>query len=235
MRNAYVAGHAVSWSFAGAGDEQRVAILVPDATPTHVRVIACNLGAAPILARMTAWDVEPGAWTLVQAAGPDPDVLPGSGVAPRSLELERSGQIEVTFAPGVATVLELRLAQKGTPYWARPDLGIGERDVTVLGRRMSVTVHSLGAVDAPAARVVVRDALGVRIAQARVPAIKAPSGLRPSIATVSLALPARASLSGASVALETAGGVREITRANNRVLLPSPAGGATMIAGLAPR
>ena len=38
VRNAYVPGQAVSWTFASAGDEERVAILVPDATPTRLRV-----------------------------------------------------------------------------------------------------------------------------------------------------------------------------------------------------
>lgn len=223
VRNAYMPGQAVSWTFAGTRDEERVAILVPDATPTHLRVIAHNIGAAPVVARMTAWDVEPGEWTLVQASGADPDALPGTGAASRTVELERSGDLEVTFAPGVATVLELRLQKKGTPYWTRPDLGIGEKDVKIAGRRMTVTVHSLGTVNAPAARVVVRDRFGDQIASAGVPALKGITGMRPSTTTVSLSVPDEARLSKGSVTVEPTGAAREITQMNNRVRLPARA------------
>jgi hypothetical protein len=155
---------------------------------------------------MTAWDVEPGTWTLRQASGPDPDALPGQGTAPRSVELERSGGFDVTFAPGVATVLESRLVTRGTPYWSRPDLGIGERDVKLDGRRLTVTVHSLGAVGAPASRLVLRDRAGSILATARVPPLEAPMDLRPSLATV---------------AIEVGPGVREITQMNNTVAVPA--------------
>ena len=47
---------------------------------------------------------------------------------------------------------------------------------------MTVTVHSLGSVDAPASKVVVREAAGKVIATAAVPAIKAPLDLLPKTA-----------------------------------------------------
>ena len=64
--------------------------------------------------------------------------------------------------------------EKGVPYWSRPDLGIGPGDVKVEGGRMKVTVHSLGSVDAPASKVVLRDRSGKALASAKVSALKAP-------------------------------------------------------------
>ena len=50
VRNFVLPGHAVSWAFAGAGDEERVAILVPRALPDHVSVSAYNLDSKPVKA-----------------------------------------------------------------------------------------------------------------------------------------------------------------------------------------
>ena len=80
---------------------------------------------------------------------------------------------------------------------------------------MRVTVHSLGAVDAPASRVVLRDARGQTLATAPVPALKAPLDLTPKTAEVTLALPAEGWRNG-SVTVEMNGGP-EITLKNNRV------------------
>ena len=114
-------------------------------------------------------------------------------------------------------MIDLRLVSKGTPYWSRPDLGIGRDDIRAIGRTLSVTVHSLGAVDAPPSRVVVRDSTGQEIASARVPALRAPVDLRPRAATVTLTLPAGADLAGGTVSVELPRGGPEITRKNNQV------------------
>jgi hypothetical protein len=106
---------------------------------------------------------------------------------------------------------------KGVPYWSRPDLGIGEDDVKVEGNRVKVTVHSLGSVDAPASRVVLRDRAGKVLASAAVPSIKAPLDLFPKTAAVSLTLPAGSDWKGGSVTVESSGDVPEITEMNNRV------------------
>ena len=116
----------------------------------------------------------------------------------------------------VSTTIELHLVSKGVPYWSRPDLGITENDVQVSGASMRVTVHGLGAVAAPAARVVVRDGEGREIARAAVPALQAPIDLRPRTATVVVKLPAARPTHG-SVAVELAGGAPEITQQNNVV------------------
>jgi hypothetical protein len=103
------------------------------------------------------------------------------------------------------------------PYWSRPDLGIGADDVKVEGNRMKVIVHSLGSVDAPSSKVVLRDEAGKVLASAAVPAIKAPIDLFPKTASISLSIPAGAEWKGGSVTVESSGKVPEITQMNNRV------------------
>jgi len=84
---------------------------------------------------------------------------------------------------------------------------------------MTVTVHSVGAVDSPASKVVLRDREGKTIATASVPALKAPTDLVPKTAQVTLAVPAGADLKGASVTIECGGNLPEITLMNNSVVL----------------
>ncbi len=66
MRNYCYPGNAVSWRFDAPADDQSVAILVPEATPDHVKIIAYNLDRVPVTAQMTGWEVDPGEWTMTQ-------------------------------------------------------------------------------------------------------------------------------------------------------------------------
>ncbi len=66
MRNYCYPGNAVSWRFDAPADDQSVAILVPEATPDHVKIIAYNLDRVPVTAHMTGWEVDPGEWTMTQ-------------------------------------------------------------------------------------------------------------------------------------------------------------------------
>jgi len=208
VRNYTYAGHVVSWRFAEPGAESRVAILLPEATPDHVRITAYNLDTKHVVATMTGWDVDPGTWSLRVGGG-----------AARTVPFERTKSLDVTFPPRAETSIELRLVTKGVPYWSRPDLGVSADGVRVDGRTMRVRVHSLGSVDAPASTVVVRDASGRTIASASVPPLKAPNDLSPKTADVTLTLPAGASLEGASVVVEMSWSVPEITLRNNVVPL----------------
>ncbi len=60
MRNYCYPGNAVSWRFDAPANDQSVAILVPEATPDHVKIIAYNLDRVPVTAHMTGWEVDPG-------------------------------------------------------------------------------------------------------------------------------------------------------------------------------
>jgi hypothetical protein len=219
MRNYDYPGNVVSWRFQAPGNDQSVAILIPESTPEHFKVIAYNLDPVAVKAKMTGWEIDPGKWEVTQEVQGSSAGAPLKDVSARTEEFERSRDIEITFPPHATTVLELKLVEKGVPYWTRPDLGIGEDDVKVDGGRVKVTVHSLGSVDAPAAKVVVRDKAGKVLATAAVPAIKAPLDLFPKTAAVELALPKGAEWKGGSVTVESSGSVPEITQMNNRVPL----------------
>jgi hypothetical protein len=219
MRNYIYPGNVVSWKFDAPATGESVGILVPEGTPDHIKIIVYNLDPVPVKAKMTGWEIDPGKWEITQGVQGASADAPLSDVSTRTEEFERSRDVEVTFPPHVMTVIELKLVAKGVPYWSRPDLGIGEDDVKVEGNRMKVTVHSLGSVDAPASKVVLRDKAGKVLASASVPSIKAPIDLFPKTASVVLMLPAGAELKGGSVTVESSGKLPEITQMNNRLPL----------------
>jgi hypothetical protein len=219
LRGYVYRGDAVSWRFEKPANAQSVAILIPNATPTHMTVTLYNLDSVPVKAQMTGWEIDPGRWEITQG-------LEGSADKTTRMEtFERSRSLDFTLPPHATTTLELTLKEKGTPYWSRPDLGIGDEDVVVSGGRVKVTVHSLGSVDAPASKVVVRDRGGKVIATAKVAALKAPNDLLPKTATVSLTA-AEGELKGGSVTVEADGDVQEITQLNNVVRLDGVTGKA---------
>ena len=138
---------------------------------------------------------------------------------PAPTAFERSTSLDFTFPPHTTTVLELKLVTKGIPYWSRPDLGIDPDDVKIDGNRLKVTVHSVGSVDAPASKVVLRDRTGKILATANAPALKAPLDLLPKTAEVVLTPPAKSDWKGGTVTIEMTGNQPEITQLNNRVQL----------------
>jgi len=206
VRNSIYPGHVVSWTFEHAGDDERVAILVREATPRHIRIVAHNLTDAPVKARMTTWNVTPGEWKIVQDG------------RERTADAERSGDLDITFRGGETTIA-MDLVKEGVPYRSRPDLGIAAGDVRVAGRDISVTVHSLGAVAAPRSTVVVRTRDGRVVARTAVGALPPPVDLRPKTATVHCTVPAGVDVSAGTVSVELPQN-REITLQNNQVTLP---------------
>jgi len=217
QRDRIYPGNVVSCQFDAPATDESVAILIPEAKPDHFKVIAYNLDAAPVKAHMTGWEIDPGKWTITQGTQTDAATGPVHDATSQTVSFERSRTLDVTFPPQTTTVLELKLVEKGVPYWSRPDLGIDPSDVTVEGGTMKVTVHSLGSVDAPASEVVLRDGKGQVLAARKVPALKAPLDLLPKTATVALTLPVKADWKGGSVAIEMSGLLPEITLRNNRI------------------
>ena len=217
MRNYDYPGNVVSWRFQAPANDQSVAILIPEATPDHFKIIAYNLDTAPVKANMTGWEIDPGKWEITQSTQGSSADAPLQNISTRTEDFERSRALKITFPPRTTTVLELKLVAKGVPYWSRPDLGIGADDIKVEGNRMRVTVHSLGSVDAPASKLVLRDKTGKVLATVAVPPLKAPVDLFPKTTSVALTLPARADWQGGRIDIESNRAVPEITQMNNRV------------------
>lgn len=209
-------GNVVSWRFAAPANERSVAILVPEGTPDHIKIVAYNLDDAPVTAQMTGWEVDPGKWEITQGTA-ESTTAPMQNGQTRTESFERSSSMPVTFPPHQTTVIEMKLKEAGVPYWSRPDLGIGHYDVKVEGNHVRVTVHSLGAVESPAASVVLRDASGKVLATAKAAPMKPPADLLPKTEVVTLTVPAGADTKGGSVTIESGGKLPEITQLNNRV------------------
>jgi len=215
VRNSLFPGHAVGWDFHAPANDQSVALIIPDATRTHFKVIACNLDNAPVTATMTGWNIDPGEWEYTQGIDSNGDDIADGQTQSHRVKFERSSSVDLTFPPRATTILTFDLRTPGTPYWKRPDLAICKEDVVITGQTVNVTVHSIGSTDAPAATLRLLDKSGKELASAPVPALKAPQNLDPVRTQITLTLPAGASLSGGSVQLDS--GTEEITQRNNRV------------------
>jgi hypothetical protein len=219
IRNSLYPGHAVSWTFQSPATEESAAILIPNETPQSLKIVAYNLSESAVKANLTGWDVEPGQWELVQGIDTNGDDVADGATTTNTVEFERSGTIEVTLAPRVSTVLNLRLVAKGIPYWARPDLGISKDDVAVGERKISVTVHSLGAEDTQPTTLALVDQRGTVVASAPVPRLEAPADLLPRRTTISLAIPTGTRIAECTLVLDPEAKMKETTRVNNRLKL----------------
>ncbi len=116
--------------------------------------------------------------------------------------------------------MKLKLKKRGTPYWKRPDLGIGADDVTIRGTTVSVTVHSLGSVKTGESEVALVDSDNEILARASIPSLAAPSDYVPKTVTVRLSMPAGTRAGECSVVVNPEVDFAEITRGNNSVGLP---------------
>ncbi|MGK6318287.1 LamG-like jellyroll fold domain-containing protein [Sphingomonas sp. DT-204] len=218
-RNQTYPGNTVSWRFADPGAAEQVAILMPGATRERFKVIAYNMSDVAQPATMTAWNVAAGRWTMTAGtSAADGDTADGSP-APSEVTLERSASVAVSFAPRTTTVLEFALKTPGPPPEGRPDLGIGVDDVRRRGRTVSVTVHSLGAVEAAGGSAMLEDAAGKLVASVPLPTLAAPLDLTPKTATVRVAIPAGVAPASLRVRVALSGDTPEVTRLNNVVPL----------------
>ena len=218
-RGSLYPGNAVSWTFHAPANEESTAILIPNATQQAMKIVAYNLSPAAVKATMTAWDIEPGRWEIVQGVDRNGDDVVDGDSTTTTVELERTGSIELTFPPRVNTILSLRLITKGIPYWERPDLGISRDDVVVQGRIISVTVHSLGAIATQPTKLALVDQSGKVVASVSVPRLEAPSDLWPRTTIVTLTAPVHGQIAGCSIVLDPDARMKEIMRINNRVKL----------------
>ena len=219
LRNATFPGHVVSWRFAPPANDQSVAILIPDATPTGFKVIAYNLETVPVHATMTGWNIDPGVWQVTQGVDTNNDDSADFNITSRTNAFERTGTLEFTFAPRAITVLTLKLKTPSTPYWQRPDLGVGRDDVQVHGREVRIRVHSLGSVPTPATTVVFRNPEGSIVATERIQSIPAPVDLLPKTVAIDMTLPDGTATEGGTVEIDPDHRLEEITRLNNVVKL----------------
>jgi hypothetical protein len=178
------------------------------------RVVVWNLSDRPIRATITGAEIRPGLWSVRRGPDADGDDRPDRAET-LIVPFGPGDPLPVVLAPG-ATVLELALSEAGPVMSTRPDVGIGPTDLTTRGQRVTVTVHSLGAVASPPGRVILESARGAVLAEAALPALPAPDDLRPRVQPVTLSLPT-AVPAGSRVRLILDGEPPEISRQNNEV------------------
>jgi hypothetical protein len=212
--------HRVSWKFDKPYGAENMAFLIPQPSSTSLKVIAYNLLNDPLSASMVGWDVDPGVWEITEGVDTNGDDQADTVTGKRTVSFERTGEIKFTFPPRKNYVIQMELRDKGAPYWGRPDLGIGKDDVRISGSKLTVSVHSLGSVDAPAATVVLLDPSGAQILKGTVPSIKAPLDLKPKRSEVVLTIAKGMQVKGCRVVVDPEGKVNEITKGNNLVTLP---------------
>lgn len=216
VRGAIHTGHTVSWRFKAPAREESAAILVPKATPSDVKIVVFALDQKPVDVAMTAWDIEPGTWEVVQGIDTNGDEKADTILSRRTVALERSKSIDLTFDPRKTTVLTLKLLSKSTPYAQRPDLGISTDDVMLKENMIRVRVHSLGSVAAPPTKVALLEH-GKTIAIAPVPELQAPNDLVPKFADILLPVPSSADLQKCSIQVDPEKKLNEITLMNNTI------------------
>ncbi len=210
-------GNTVSWAFADPEAAVNVAILVPNPSRDHFKVIAYNVTGQPVQATMTGWNVNSGQWEMKAGKGDDKDDFIGDP-AVSSMAFEKTVGVPVTMQPGL-NLYEFTLKTPGASrVQDRPDLGVGRDDIKLSRSSVAVTVHSLGARDAPAGRVELIDGKGNVVAKMATPQLAAPTDLKPHTATVNVSLPARFDAKTGRVRV-TIDGVTEITQLNNTVPL----------------
>ena len=216
VRGAIHTGHTVSWRFKAPAKEESLAVIVPKATPSEVKIIAFALDQKAVNVTMTAWDVEPGTWELVQGIDTNGDEKADTILSKRTVTLERSRSIDLTFDPRKTTVLTLKLISQSVPYAQRPDLGVSKDDVVLRENMIRVRVHSLGSLASPPTKVALIEN-GKTIAIAPVPEMRAPNDLVAKFADILLPVPPSVNLQNCSIQVDPEKKLNEITLMNNTI------------------
>jgi hypothetical protein len=219
-RNQIVPGATVGWTFDRDENAEKVAILMPGATPTRFKVIGYNISDAEIRAQMTGWHVAPGRWKVTSGVDRDgDDKIDGEGAA-QIIDFERSVATPLSFAPHVATIYLFELDKRGVSIRDRADVGIGAYDIKRERATMAVMIHGLGSLPSGAGVVELKDAAGQVVGSAPFPAMAAPNDLTPKTVRARLKIPAGFKSAGARVSVRLVEAGPEITQLNNSVVLP---------------
>ena len=146
-------------------------------------------------------------------------ILADKNITKKRVKFERSIATDVAFEPGVTTIIDMKLKNKGTSYWKRYDLGIGDYDITISGNTVTATVHCLSSIDSKESTIALVNTDGDVVASASVPVLKAPVDFKPKTTQVSLSAPSGTDLSQCRVCIDPEQKGLEITRLNNSVFL----------------
>ncbi|MBP5224004.1 MAG: hypothetical protein J6Z38_00255 [Lachnospiraceae bacterium] len=209
-----------SWTFDHEGDDEKLAILTPWQAEDRLKLLVWNDADAPVRAALTGAEILPGTWKITSGIDTDGDDLADSGVTEETVHWEPYADVRVCFAPKAVTVVELSLTEaSGDHPRDRYDLGISEQDVKEYAHGFKVTVHSLGALDTPEAKIVLKSPEGRILDEAVIPPLEAPADLHPRTWEVSLHLWNVKNRKGCTIEIDPENALHETTRKNNTVTL----------------
>ena len=210
----HVPGHWVSWE--GGGTDY--AALVLDARRDHFKALVHSFHSRERPMTMRLWRLPHGRYDVSVGVDDDGDDAPDLVLQREQRELWRyDGAVAFVARPGRTLVIELRLLAELDDVRSRPDLAIGRDDVQVAENGVSVLVHSIGGAGVPASLVRIFGETGQTLGEALIPALAAPHDLNPKTALVRIPLTGK--VKAASVVVDAAGDVAEVTEANNAVRL----------------
>lgn len=209
-----------SWAFKHEGDDEKLAILTPWQAEDKVRMVVYNAADAPVQATLTGSEILPGKWKIVSGADTNDDDIADADITEKIVHWEPFHDIELTFAPGVTTVVTFDLVEKCDDLpKQRYDLGISCQDVKLFAHGLKVTVHSLGAQPTPEAEIALVAPDGKVLDSAVIPPLDAPTDLLPRTWEVALHLWNCKNIRGCRVVIDPAGKLHETTQKNNIVEL----------------
>jgi len=209
----------VRWVFEQPGDDEKIAILTPITVEDQMKMIVHNVSAEPVTAKLFARELTPGKWSFVGGVDSTGDDEMDAAQWSFESKFEWDTSVQMTFEPGVTTIVEMKLVEAGVPYTERCDLGIGIEDVKLWAHGLNVKVHSLGAVASEEIDVVLKDPDGNVLRREILPPLDAPTDLWPRWREVSFLLHRVESLEGCTVEIDPEHKLNEVTRDNNVVVL----------------
>jgi len=213
----HVPGHWVSWEGGGLD----YAALILDAKPHHLKAIVHSFHDCEQPMTMRVWRLPHGRYDVSTGIDRDGDDQLDEQIGREEKELWRyDGAVEFTAQPGQTVVIELTLLEELDDVRARPDLAIGPDDVKVEDGAVTVTVHNIGGSASPPSRIEVRSADAGVLGVAQIPALEPPHDLQPKTAKLCIALDG--DTKPATIVLDPANEIAEITEANNVITVQSP-------------
>ncbi|HWL54635.1 MAG TPA: hypothetical protein VNQ90_19500 [Chthoniobacteraceae bacterium] len=212
LRNKPWPSYAISYE----GLEKDFAGLVLEQGRKRLKVALVNLSETPKTGKLRIWQLEHGRYEVTTGPDENDDGTPDRVEGTQTVELERGAKVPVSLPPRRVVIHEFRQLEKLDDLYDRADLALSAEDLSAAEGRLRVSVHNIGGRGAPATTLVVRDRHGNVLSTAAVPPLEAPLDLLPRRTSLSLRLPREA----AEVVIDPAGDVPDITRENNRLLLP---------------
>ena len=212
----HVPGHWVSWEGGGLD----YATLILDAKPDHLKALVHSFHDREQPMTMRVWRLPHGRYDVSIGIDRDGDDQPDEQLRREEKELWRyDGAVEFTAQPGQTVVIELTLLEELDDVRDRPDLAIGPDDVKIEQSAVVVTVHNIGGSASPPSRIEVRSADAGVLGVAQIPPLEPPHDLQPK--TARMRVPLDTNVKPATIVLDPANEIAEITEANNTERVPT--------------